>query len=55
MRDFAEDPKEKISGNPRFRTREASYLCYYASRGRDSFYFNLFLIFCGLTICLGLI
>ena len=34
MRDFTEDPKEKILGNQGFRAKEASYLCYYASRGR---------------------
>ena len=28
MRDFNEDPNEKISGNQGFRDREASYLCY---------------------------
>ena len=34
MRDFTEDPNEEISGNQRFRAREASYSCYYASRCR---------------------
>ena len=42
MKDFIEDPKEEISGNKRLRAREASYPCYYASRGRDSSYFGLF-------------
>ena len=32
-RDFTEDPKEDISGNQGFWAREASYPCYYASRG----------------------
>ena len=40
--DFIEDPKEEISGNKRFRVREASYPCFYTSRGRDSFYLGLF-------------
>ena len=39
---FTEDPKEAISGNQIFRAREASYICYYASRGRDFSYFGLF-------------
>ena len=42
MRDFIEDPKEEVSGNQIFRAKEASYPCYYASRGRDSPYFGLF-------------
>ena len=42
MRDFTEDPKEEISGNRGFWAREASYPCYYTSRGRDSSYFALF-------------
>ena len=33
-RDFTEDPKEEISGNQGFRAREASYPCYYSSKGR---------------------
>ena len=33
-RDFTEDTKEEISGNQGFQAREASYPCYYASRGR---------------------
>ena len=41
-RGFTEDPKEEILGNQIFRAREASYLCYYAPRGRDSAYFGLF-------------
>ena len=41
-RNFTEDPKVEISGNQGFRAREASYPCYYASRGRDSSYFSLF-------------
>ena len=41
MRDFNEDPKEEISGNQRFRARETSYLCFYASRGMDSSYLGL--------------
>ena len=44
MRDFTKYPKEEISGNQRFRVREASYSCYCASRGRDSFYLGLFLL-----------
>ena len=43
-RDFIEDPNEKILGNQRFRAREATYPCYYASRGRDSSYLGLFLL-----------
>ena len=43
-RAFTEDPKEKISGNQLFQAREASYMCYYASRGRDSSYLGLFLL-----------
>ena len=35
-KDFTEDPKEEILENQGFRAREASHLCYYASRGRDS-------------------
>ena len=34
-RDFTEDPNEEILGNQRFWAREACYLCYCASRGRD--------------------
>ena len=41
-RDFTEDQKEEVSGNQGFRSKEASYQCYYASRGRDSSYFGLF-------------
>ena len=36
-KDFTEDPKEEISGNQGFWAKEASYLCYYASRGRVLF------------------
>ena len=43
--DFAEVPKEEISGNQGFRAREAPYPSYYALRGRDSSYFGLFLPF----------
>ena len=42
MRDFTEYPNKEISGNQGFWAREASYPCYYASRGRDSSYFCLF-------------
>ena len=42
-RGFTEDPNEEISGNQGFRAREASYPCYYASRGRDFSYSGLFL------------
>ena len=45
MRGFTEDPKEEISRNQRFRVREASHPCYYASRGRDSSYLDLFFTF----------
>ena len=45
MRDFGKDPKEEILGNQRFRAREASYPCFYASRGRDSSYLGLFTTF----------
>ena len=38
--DFYKDPKEEVSGNQRFRDREASDLCNHASRGRDSSYFG---------------
>ena len=41
MRDFAEDPKEEISGNQRFQAGEANYPCFYTSRGRDSSYLGL--------------
>ena len=41
-KDFTEDPKEEVSGNQGFRVGEASYPCYYASRGRDSSYSDLF-------------
>ena len=41
-RGFTEDSKEEISGNQRFWAREASYPCYYTSRGRDSFHSGLF-------------
>ena len=41
-RDFTGDPNEEVSRNQRFWVGEASYLCYYASRGRDSSYFGLF-------------
>ena len=44
MRDFIEDPKEKILRTQRFQAREASYPCYCASRDRDSFYLGLFLL-----------
>ena len=44
-RDFTEDPKEEISGNQRFRAREASNSCFYASRCRDSTYLGLFSTF----------
>ena len=44
-RGFTEDPKEEISGNQRFWAKEVSHLCYYASRGRDSFYLGLFFTF----------
>ena len=43
MRGFTEDSKEEISENKGFRAREASYPGYYASRGRDSSYSDLFL------------
>ena len=39
---FTEDPKEEISGNQISRAKEASYPCYYASRGRNYFYFGYF-------------
>ena len=42
MRDFTKDIKEESSRNQRFWAREASYMCYYASRDRDSSYFGLF-------------
>ena len=42
MRDFTKDTKEESSRNQRFRAKEASYPCYYASRGRGSSYFGLF-------------
>ena len=42
MEDFTEDPMEETLGNQGFLAREASYLCYYASRGSDSSYFGLF-------------
>ena len=42
MRDFTGDPKEEVSRNQGFRAEEASYLCYYASSGRDSPYYGLF-------------
>ena len=41
-RDFTEDPNEEISRNQKFLAREASYPCYYTSRGRDSSYFVYF-------------
>ena len=41
-KDFTKDPKEEIPGNQGFRAREASRLCYYASKGRGSSYFGLF-------------
>ena len=43
-RGFAKDLKGEISGNQRFRDREASPY-YYVSRGRDSSYLRLFFIF----------
>ena len=42
-RDFIEDPNEEISRNQIFRAREASYMCYDPSRGRDSSYIVYFL------------
>ena len=45
MRDFAEDPKEEISRDQIFWASEASYPCFYASRGRDSSYLSLFSTF----------
>ena len=50
-RDFTEDSKEEISGNQGFRTREASYSCYYTSRGRDSSYFDLFSTLRAIWLC----
>ena len=44
-RDFTEHPKEEFSRNQRFRAREASHLCYHASRGMDSSYLGLFFTF----------
>ena len=44
-RDFTKDPKEEISKNQIFQAREAYYPCYYVSKGRDSSYFGLFLLF----------
>ena len=41
-KDFTKYPNEEISGNQGFRAREASHPCYYASRGRDSSYYDLF-------------
>ena len=41
-RDFTEDPKDEVSRNQGFGAGEASYPCYYASRGRDSSYSSLF-------------
>ena len=45
MRNFAKDPKGEISGDQRFRSREASHPCYYAPRGSDSSYSGLLSIF----------
>ena len=45
MRGFTKDPKEDILRNQRFRVREASYPCYYTSKGRDSSYLGLFFTF----------
>ena len=50
-RDFTEDPKEEILGNQGFWAREASYSCYYASRGRDYFYFGLFSTIRAVWLC----
>ena len=41
-RGFIEDSNEEISGNKKFLSKEASYPCCYASRGRDSSYLRLF-------------
>ena len=43
---FTEDPKEEISGNQGFRAREASYPCYYALRGKDSFWLISWKMWC---------
>ena len=45
IRGFTEDSKEEVSGNQRFRAKEASHLCCYTSRGRDSSYLGLFFTF----------
>ena len=42
---FTKDPNEEILGNHRFRAREASHPCYYASRGKNSSYLGLFFTF----------
>ena len=39
---FTEDSNEEISRNKGSQAKEASYPCYYAPIGRDSFYFDLF-------------
>ena len=42
MKDFTEDPNEEFSGNQIFQAMEASYPCYYDSRGRNSSYLAYF-------------
>ena len=49
--DFNEDPNEEIFGNQGFRARDASNLCYYASRGRDSSDFGLFSTIRAVWLC----
>ena len=44
-KDFTENPQEDIYGYKGFRAREASYPCFYTSRGRDSSYVGLFSTF----------
>ena len=45
LRGYIEDPKEEISGNKKFRAKEAPHPCYYASRDRDFPHICLFFIF----------
>ena len=51
IKDFIEDPREKILGNQGFQAREASYPCYYDPRGRDSSYFGLFSALRAIWLC----
>ena len=51
MNDFTKDPEDEISRNQGFQAMEASYPCYYISRGRGSSYFGLFSTLKGVWLC----